>query len=181
VASSPSRKGEIELEIRYVLNGICTTWVHQYLKTGDRILLNGPYGEFHLRESDRKIVCVAGGSGMAPIKSILSAMAESGNGRETVYFFGAKAKRDLFLQDQMTDLEKRLKNFRFVPALSSPMPEDNWTGETGLITDVLARNLASGENTEAYLCGSPGMIEACIKVLKSKGIPDSLIFYDKFS
>jgi len=181
MASLPSNKNEVELEIRLVPNGLCTTYVFNYLKVGNHVTLNGPYGEFHLNESDRDIIFIAGGSGMAPIKSMLHDMAEKGISRKATYFFGARAVRDLFLIDEMKDLEKKLPNFTFIPALSEPLPEDNWRGETGLITDVLDRNVTSGENTEAYLCGSPGMIDAAVNVLTKKGIPEELIFYDKFA
>ena len=77
--------------------------------------------------------------------------------------------------------QKQLPNFKYGPALSGPKPEDNWDGETGLITQVLDRHLANGDNLEAYLCGSPGMIDASVKVLTAKGIPEELIFYDKFA
>jgi Na+-transporting NADH:ubiquinone oxidoreductase subunit F len=179
-ASVPSDKRHVELEIRYVPNGICTTFVHKYLKEGDPVVFNGPYGEFFLRDTEREIICIAGGSGMAPIKSILLDMAEKGINRRTRYFFGARSKRDLFLLDEMKELEERLPNFRFIPALSAPEPEDNWDGETGLITDVVAKHMESSDNTEAYLCGSPGMIDACVKVLTDKGVPEELIYYDKF-
>jgi Na+-transporting NADH:ubiquinone oxidoreductase subunit F len=181
VSSPPSSKDTIELEIRLVPNGICTTYVFNHLKTGDTVTINGPYGDFYLRESDREIVFVAGGSGMAPIKSMLLDMAEKGSTRKATYFFGARAVRDLFLVDEMRALQKRLPNFRFVPALSSPLPEDKWDGETGLITDVLARHYERMDHHEAYLCGSPGMIDAAIKVFKAKGLPDELTFFDKFS
>jgi Na+-transporting NADH:ubiquinone oxidoreductase subunit F len=180
-SSNPSQKDTVELEVRLVPNGICTTYVFQYLKEGQEVTLNGPYGEFFLRDTDREIVFIAGGSGMAPIKSILLKMAETGNARKATYFFGARARRDLFLVDEMHELEKKLPNFRYVPALSNPLPEDKWEGEVGLITEVLDRNLGSLNNHEAYLCGSPGMIDASVKVLTSKGIPGELIYYDKFA
>ena len=180
LASPNFTKDRIQLEIRYVPNGICTTYVFKHLKEGDQILINGPYGEFYLRDTDREIIMIAGGSGMAPIRSILMGMAKSKNPRRARYFFGARSKRDLFLTDEMKQLEEELPNFKFIPALSQPLDEDKWEEETGLITDVVARHVETGENTEAYLCGSPGMIDACVKVLTSKGIPEDLIFYDKF-
>jgi Na+-transporting NADH:ubiquinone oxidoreductase subunit F len=181
VSSAPSVKNAVELEIRLVPNGICTTYVHKHLKEGDGVTINGPYGEFFLRDTESEIVCIAGGSGMAPIKSILNDMADKGIRRKTRYFFGARSKRDLFLLDEMRELERRLPDFSFIPALSEPLSEDDWTGEKGLITEVLARHLSDGSNTEAYLCGSPGMIDACVKVLKEKGVPEGRIFYDKFA
>ena len=181
VSSIPSAKDLVELEIRLVPNGICTTYVFTRLKVGDEVKINGPYGDFYLRESDRDIIFIAGGSGMAPIKSMLLDMAENGSSRKATYFFGARAVRDLFLVDELRELEKRLPGFKFVPALSNPLPEDKWQGETGLITEVLARHFQALDHHEAYLCGSPGMIDAAIKVLKSKGLPDELVFFDKFS
>ena len=180
-SSNPSQKDIVELEVRLVPNGICTTYVFQYMKEGDEVTINGPYGEFFLRDTQRDIVFIAGGSGNAPIKSILLNMVEQGNNRKATYFFGAVSKRDLFLVDEMRELEKKLPNFKYVPALSGPKPEDNWDGETGLITEVLDRHLKSGDNVEAYLCGSPGMIDASVKVLSAKGIPEELIYYDKFA
>ena len=82
--------------------------------------------------------------------------------------------------EEMKGFEERIPDFRFVPALSGPTEEDAWTGETGLITEVVDRYIADGSNKEAYLCGSPGMIDACIRVLTAKGIPEDRIFYDKF-
>jgi Na+-transporting NADH:ubiquinone oxidoreductase subunit F len=181
VSSPPSSRGEIELEVRYVPNGICTTYVHKHLKAGDAVTLNGPYGEFYLRDSGRDVICVAGGSGMAPIKAILLDMAERKSPRKTVYFFGARARKDLFLLDEMKALEGRLPAFAFVPALSAPEPADAWTGEAGLITEVLERRLGDSREAEAYLCGNPFMIDACIKVLGKKGVPADRIYFDKFS
>jgi Na+-transporting NADH:ubiquinone oxidoreductase subunit F len=180
MASSPSRKNEIELEIRYVPEGICTTYAHNYLKEGDKVVINGPYGEFYLRDSDRDIIFIAGGSGMAPIKSIITFMAEENIQRKAKYFFGARSQKDLFLVDRMKEFEEKLPNFEFVPALSDPEENSNWEGETGLITEVVDKYLESGENKEAYLCGSPGMIKACVEVLTDNGIPDELIYFDEF-
>ena len=118
---------------------------------------------------------------MAPIKAILLDMLDKGINRKVRYFFGAVTRRDLFLVDEMKELEGKLPDFKFIPALSAPLPEDNWDGETGLITEVLARHLESGDNLEAYLCGSPGMIDACVKVLEDKGVSTELIYYDKFA
>ncbi|MDC7226567.1 MAG: 2Fe-2S iron-sulfur cluster binding domain-containing protein [Spirochaetales bacterium] len=181
MSSVPSEKNIIELEIRLVPEGICTTWVHQYLKEGDEVTINGPYGDFFLRDTDRDIICIAGGSGNAPIKSILLDMAEKGNNRKVSYFYGAQAIKDLVLPDEMAAISERLPNYRYIPVLSNPDPDDEWDGETGWVTDAVARHMDGGDNVEAYLCGSPGMIDACIKVLTEQGVPEELIFYDKFA
>ena len=180
-SSDPDERNVIELEIRLVPNGICTTYVHRHLKEGEAITINGPYGDFYLQDTDHDIIFIAGGSGMAPVKSILLEMARTGNPRRARYFFGAKSKRDLFLVDEMRALERQLPDFGFVPALSEPDTNDHWEGETGLITEVVDRRVESAQNTEAYLCGSPFMIDACIEVLKAKGMPEERIYYDKFA
>lgn len=181
ISSPPDRTDSLEFEIRLVPNGICTTYVHQYLKVGDKVTVNGPYGEFYLRDSEREIVFIAGGSGMAPIKSILFDMKAKGNQRKATYFFGAVSKQDLFHVETMRQLEAEMPNFKFVPALSQPKPEDHWDGATGLVTEVLERHLEGNADVEAYLCGSPGMINACVKVLNAKGVPENMIFFDKFA
>ena len=86
----------------------------------------------------------------------------------------------MYYSKELEELEKKYPNFKYIPALSEPDPEDNWKGETGLITEVVARNTKDLTDVEAYLCGSPGMIDACIKVLSNKKMPDEQIFYDKF-
>jgi Na+-transporting NADH:ubiquinone oxidoreductase subunit F len=181
ISSSPSLRNEIELEIRLVPNGICTTYVHRHLKVGDAVTINGPYGDFFRREGDAEMICIAGGSGMAPIKAILQDMADRGMARPVRYFFGARSRRDLFLVDEMKALEAKVPGFRFIPALSVPQPEDEWTGEVGLITDVVARHVPDATGKEAYLCGSPLMIDACVKVLKAKGMAGDRIYFDKFA
>jgi len=180
MASVPSDHSHIELEIRLVPNGICTTYVHKYLKEGDEVLVNGPYGDFYLHESDHDIICIAGGSGMAPIKSILLDMQEKKSKRNATYFFGARSAKDLFLIDEMKELETKMEGFTFVPALSEPEEVDNWTGDVGLITDIVAQHVKDGSNSEAYLCGSPGMIDACIRVLTECGVSEERIYFDKF-
>ena len=81
----------------------------------------------------------------------------------------------------MRAIERALPNFRFIPSLSAPAPEDRWEGETGMITEVVGRHVGDASQAEAYLCGSPRMIEACVEVLRAKGMPESRIFYDKFA
>ncbi len=181
IATDPQDKTHIDTLIRLVPNGICTTWVFNHLREGDAVKLNGPYGDFRLHDGDGEMIFIAGGSGMAPFCSILAEMKRTGNPRPTRYFFGARACRDLFYLDDMQQYEQALPNFTFIPALSDPAPDDQWTGETGLITDVVGRHYQDCSDKQAYLCGSPGMIDACIKVLSAKGMPAENIFFDKFA
>jgi Na+-transporting NADH:ubiquinone oxidoreductase subunit F len=183
MSSPPSVRKGVELLIRLVPNGIVTTYVHKMLRVGDRIRILGPFGDFFLRETDSDIIFIAGGSGMAPIRSIVLDMMEKGVERNAYYFFGARSKKDLFYLEEMKEIESKMPNFHFIPALSDPLPEDGWEGEVGLITDVVDRYLAGqGDepSREGYLCGSPGMINACISVLKKHNVPEEKIYYDKF-
>jgi Na+-transporting NADH:ubiquinone oxidoreductase subunit F len=182
IASNPSVKDSIEMIVRYVPNGAATTYVFKALQKGDKATITGPYGTFFLQEqSQRDIVCIAGGSGKAPIRSILARLKELGMTRKVRYFFGAKAVRDLYYTEEMQQLAKEYPNFEYIPALSNPLPEDQWQGATGLITDVLDRMTGDLAEAEAYLCGSPGMIDACIKVLNKHAIKPVNVYYDKFA
>lgn len=187
MSSKPSDSGHVEMLIRLVPGGAATTWVHTALKEGDRVEVVGPFGDFGIKDTDAVMVCVAGGSGMAPFKSMLGHIAETGAypAKEIWYFFGARSKRDMFYLDEMAELEKKLPRFHFVPALSEPKPEDAWEGPTGLITNVLdsyiKEKMPAGRPMEGYLCGSPGMIDACIKVMGANGIAADKIYYDKFA
>ena len=182
IASPVTAKDYVDLMIRLVPEGICTTWVHQYLKEGDRVTLLGPMGDFGLRPGDGEMVLVAGGSGMAPMVSLLEDMKRNGEKRKITYFFGAVSLKDLFYVEEMKAFEKEIAGFLFVPALSKQDPNDNWTGATGLITEPLADHLKKidAKSAQGYLCGSPGMINACIKVMTSNGIPMEQIYYDPF-
>lgn len=181
ISSDPEDKGVIDLIIRRVPNGICTTWCFEHLKKGDAVRLNGPYGEFRLSETEAPMVFVAGGSGMAPFVSILHFMQKTNNLREAVYFFGGNTIRDLCLAEQMKGFEKALPNFTFVPVVSRPEEGDGWEGETGLVTEAVKRRFKVLSGYEGYLCGSPGMIDAAAKVFTSLGMPEDKIYYDKFA
>jgi Na+-transporting NADH:ubiquinone oxidoreductase subunit F len=180
ISSAPSDNKAIELVIRYVPNGMVTTYVFNHLKEGQKARLIGAFGEFYLRDSDREIVCIAGGSGLAPIRSIILDMIDRGiSHRKATFFFGAVSQRDLYYVEEFRAIEKEHAWFKFVPALSNDKTEHPYAN--GLITDVVANNYGSLAEMEAYLCGSPGMIGACEKVLTGKGMPVERIFYDKFS
>ena len=183
MSSTPVEHSAVELCVRLVPNGILTTYVFNHMKEGDTALLNGPYGDFFLREdSDREIICIAGGSGLAPIKSIvLDMVARKVTHRKTRFFFGARTLSDLYYTDLFGQIQKENDFFEFIPALSAPDERGTGGYEKGLITDVVFRHYEKFDNHEAYLCGSPGMIDACIAALTKKGMPENLIFYDKFS
>ena len=183
IASPGSETESIDLMIRLVPEGIVTTWVHHILEEGERVKFTGPMGDFCLHEGTGEIVMVAGGSGMAPMVSLLSELARSKSHRKITFFFGAVSGKDLFYTEEMKHFEEVIPHFAFVPALSQPDPGDEWKGERGLITVSLENHLKKSDNSEsqAYLCGSPGMIKACIGVLKKHGLTDERIFFDPFA
>jgi propane monooxygenase reductase subunit len=180
MANSPSADDRVELLTKLLPGGVFSTYLRERAVAGDRLPLRGPFGQFQIAETVAPIVMVAGGSGMAPIYSMLTDLREQGSTREIVFYYGARSARDLYWLDRFAALERELASFRFVPALSEPLPEDGWQGQTGLITEVIARNSNSLRGAEGYLCGPPGMIDAAVAVLKSKGMFTSRIRFDKF-
>jgi len=182
MSHDPKDQSHVEMIIRRVPGGQATTFVHDAMQVGDKITLTGPYGNFYLREeTNRDIICIAGGSGKAPIRSIMHYLRDKGMPRKVKYFFGAKTTKDLYYTEEFQNLETRFPNFKYIPALSGSTPEEKWDGETGLITQVIDRMNGDLSQTEAYLCGSPGMINACVEVLRKHNIKEENIFYDKFS
>jgi len=181
IASPPGDKTHVDLIIRLVPKGICTTYVFEVLQEGDKVTINGPHGKFCLTGSSEELVFIAGGSGIAPILSILADMREKGIDRKARFFYGVSTLRDLYLFDEAKKFEGELPGFEYIPSIARLAPDEAWDGETGLVTDVLDRHIKEGQVKEAYLCGSPGMIDASAEVLHRKGIKDNSIFYDKFS
>lgn len=181
IASDSAKKNVLEFIIRLVPGGICTTYCFEYLKEGDDAKMNGPYGEFRLTETEKEMVWIAGGSGMAPFVSILYQMKNMNNQRKVTYYFGSNKVRELFFLDEMKQFEKDLPNFKFVPVVFKPDEDEKWGGETGLVTEAVGRNNKNLTDIEGYLCGSPGMIDASIKVLKELGMNEEKIYYDKFA
>lgn len=179
IASDPAQNDMIDLIIRKVPNGICTTWCFEFLQIGQNVRFTGPFGDFHLTATTSPMIFIAGGSGMAPFISILHQMANTSNPRKTVFFFGGNRPEDLYLLDQMRQFERQLDGFRFVPVVTTPGTQ--WTGQTGLVTEAVERSFRNLSDHEAYLCGSPGMIDASIEVLKRLGVEPSKIYYDKYA
>ncbi len=175
--------GELEFMIKAYPDGKFSSLLSGgSLKEGDELEVTGPYGVFTLREkSERPLLFIGGGAGMAPILALLRAMADQGTDRQAVFYYGARGPKDLFHLDELAELEQRLPNFRFVPALSEAGEDGDWDGETGLITDVVARCEKELGEVDAYLCGPPPMVDAAIAMLEQNGVPDNRVYYDKFT
>ncbi len=179
IASETKHEDRILLNVRLVEGGLGSTYLHS-LEGGAEVEFVGPYGDFVVKDTDKDIVCVAGGIGLAPIRSIIFSMLDEGTKRKIILFYGAREKGDLYYYNELKELEKKHTNFRFIPAPDIPEPE--WEGDVGLITDVMQRYLKQDEadNMEAYLCGPPPMMDAAIEVLSELGVKEEDILFDKF-
>ncbi|MBE0450565.1 MAG: 2Fe-2S iron-sulfur cluster binding domain-containing protein [Clostridia bacterium] len=180
IASSPLDPKAVELYIGYVKDGVATTYVHNYLKEGQKITVVGPYGDFYYQDGDREMVMVAIGTGMAPIMSILKYMHSKKIDRKVTFYFGARTREDLFEMETLEALKKDMPNLKVITCLSKPTESCNWDGEQGRVTDMLKKFLENAEDKEAYLCGSPVMIDSVTPVLIEKGMPAERIYFDKF-
>jgi propane monooxygenase reductase subunit len=184
MANTPGTANELEFMIKVYPDGHFSGLLDSGgIKAGDELELTGPYGVFTLRAtSTRRLLFIGGGAGMAPIMSLLRTLAETGNGRPAVYYYGARRSEDLFHVEELEQLVEALPEFRFVPALSeTEAGEGGWAGETGLITDVVDRLEEDVSEVEAYVCGPPPMVEAAIALLEGRGVPESQIHFDKFT
>jgi len=180
--TSSKDTGQLEFVIKVYPDGLFSHFLDATLVAGDRLDLVGPYGVFTLRDGrDSDLVFVGGGAGMAPILSVLRSLADKGSTRKATYYYGARRKRDLCFEKDLAALEEALPNFRFVPALSEPDPDEPWDGEVGLITDVVRRHETDLTDTDSYVCGPPPMVEAAMHVLTELGASEKHIYYDKFT
>src|SRR5689334_20985936 len=183
MASLAADSGELEFMIKRYPGGRFSGLLgDEGLKVGDELEVTGPYGVFTLRASSpRRIVFIGGGAGMAPILCLLRSMADAGVDRPAVYYYGARTATDLFHLEELEALSARLPSFSFVPALSEAADGEEWSGETGLITDVVERLEDDLAEVDAYLCGPPPMVDAAIAMLERLGVPESHIYFDKFT
>lgn len=182
IASLSTTTSSIQMNIRLNPQGTVTPWIFNELTEGMTLYFTGPRGNFYLRNTESPLIFIAGGSGMAPVRSILQTMKAYNINRKVIYFFGALTQRDLFYLDEMAGFEKSLPDFKFIPALSNEPGGSGWAGMTGLITDVMDRVCTySLKDYEAYLCGKPAMVDGCIAVLEKKGLDKSNAFFDLFN
>ncbi|MEJ6394595.1 NADH:ubiquinone reductase (Na(+)-transporting) subunit F [Gymnodinialimonas sp. 2305UL16-5] len=192
IASRPDDVGRAVFNIRLAVPppgredevppGIVSSWLFS-LKPGDDILLSGPFGDFHIQETDREMIFVGGGVGMAPLRAMIHQELARGSARRIRYLYGARSLEDLFYSEEFTEQAAAHRTFSWTPALSDPAPGDRWTGATGFIHETLRAELAdhpAPEECEYYLCGPPVMISAVLATLDRLGVQPAAIFYDDF-
>lgn len=164
--------------------GVCSSYIFSR-KPGDKVMISGPYGEFFIKDTEREMVYIGGGAGMAPLRSHLFHLFHTlKTSRKVSYWYGARSKGEIFYEAEFRKIEKEFPNFSFHIALSEPRPEDNWNGYVGFIHQVLYDNYLSQheepEEIEYYLCGPPMMNDAVFKMLYNLGVPEEMIDYDDF-
>jgi len=164
--------------------GICSSYIFS-LKPGDKVMVSGPYGEFFIKDTDKEMMFIGGGAGMAPMRShIFDLFLTKKTKRKATFWYGGRSMRELFYVDQFRAIEKDNPNFTFNIGLSEPMPEDNWTGYTGFIHQIIHDNYLVNheepEEIEYYLCGPPMMNDAVLKMLDDMGVPPENIMFDDF-
>lgn len=164
--------------------GICSSYIFSR-KPGDKVMVSGPYGEFHIKPTKREMMFIGGGAGMAPMRSHLFHLFHTEKtDRKTTFWYGGRSKRELFYMEDFEDIQHNFPNFRFEVALSEPLPGDNWKGYTGFIHQVIMDNYLKQhpepEEIEYYLCGPPMMNAAIFKMLDELGVPNEMIAFDDF-
>ena len=193
MANYPDEKGIIKFNIRIATPpprsnhppGIMSSYVFN-MKPGDKVKVYGPFGEFFAKETDAEMVFIGGGAGMAPMRShIFDQLCRLNSKRKITFWYGARSKKEMFYVEDFDRLAEEHDNFEWHVALSEPQPEDNWTGYTGFIHNVVhdqyLKDHPAPEDCEYYMCGPPIMNASVIKMLKSLGVEDENIALDEFS
>ena len=193
MANHPAEGNMIMLNIRIaspppdnpnVPPGIASSYTFN-LKAGDKVTVSGPYGEFYIKDTDREMVYIGGGAGMAPLRShIFHLLKTEKSKRKISFWYGARSVKEMFYDDEFKALAEEFDNFTYQVALSDPLPEDNWDGPTGFIHqvahDMHLENHEDPTECEYYLCGPPMMISAVQKMLWDLGVEEEMIDYDDF-
>ncbi len=194
MANYPEEKGIIKLNVRIatpppgapdsIPPGVMSSYIFN-LKPGDKVIISGPFGEFFAKETDAEMVFIGGGAGMAPMRShIFDQLKRLSSTRKISYWYGARSLREMFYVEEFDKLQEENENFSWHVALSEPMPEDNWTGLTGFIHQVLfdeyLKDHPAPEDCEYYMCGPPLMSSAVINLLENLGVEPENILLDDF-
>ena len=181
LATAPHEDDFLELHIRHVPGGRFTDYVFTDMKEKAILRFEGPLGSFFLREeSDRPIILMGGGTGFAPLRGMTEHAIAAGLQRPIEIYWGVRAKRDLYLHDLAEAWAREHENIRYVPVLSEPAEEDEWSGRTGFVHQAVTEDHPDLSGHEVYMSGPPAMIEAARTAFASCGLPDEFLFYDSF-
>ena len=189
MANPPGRDGKLAFIIKKYPGGAFSSLLEGDLAAGSPLVLKGPFG-MCFRRAGRvgPMVLIGGGSGMSPLWSILQDHLAVGEPRRVTFFYGARARRDLFYLDELAAISRQERRFRFIPALSHRSADDEWRGEVGPIHEVVARRLPEmaddgwdSSETDVYACGPAPMIDAVLGVLQGKSFLPPNIYVDRFT
>lgn len=178
LANAPEQDALLELHIRHVAGGHFTEHVFNVMKAKDIMRINGPHGSFFLRESDKPILFVAGGTGFAPIKSILTHAFHNKIEREMVLYWGARALPDVYLPNLAAKWQQEQANFTFIPVLDQPHAD--WPGRSGRVHEAVLADFADLSGYQVYACGAPVMVKAAKASFMARGLPEDEFFSDAF-
>jgi propane monooxygenase reductase component len=185
MANAPSESTHLSFIIKKYPNGAFSSQLDGKMSVGDAVTAKGPYGTcFRREERPGPMLLIGGGSGMSPLWSILADHIASEEQRPVRFFYGARTRADLFYLDELATIAGRLKDFKFVPALSHAEAGDGWDGDTGFVHEVVLRHLREEKLTgtiDAYACGPTPMIDAVLPVLQMNGVEPDHIYFDKFT
>jgi len=183
IATPPHDDSLLELHIRHVPGGRFTGQLFNEFKGREILRFEGPLGSFYLREdSDKPIIFVAGGTGFAPIKAVIEHALHHRIDRQMVLYWGARARRDLYLPALPGQWQQQHPNFTFIPVLSEPAPDDAWPGRTGLVHQAVLDDFADLSGWQVYACGAPAMIDAARTTFTGdRRLPEDQFFADSFT
>ena len=183
LATAPHDDGFLQLHIRHMPDGAFTEHLFRGMPAREILRIEGPHGAFYLREqSDKPMIFVAGGTGFAPIKSVLEHAFHLQVARPMVLYWGARSRRDLYLPDLPREWSRSHPEFRYVPVLSEPLPSDHWDGRVGLVHSAVLDDYPDLSRHQVYACGAPLMIDAARRDFRElRGLPEAEFFADSFT
>lgn len=183
LANAPHQEGGIELHIRHMPGGLFTDHVFGAMKEREILRFEGPLGTFFLRDDARKpVICLASGTGFAPMKSLLEQAFFKGNTRDFVLYWGGRTKADLYMMDLARSWEAQHSNFKFVPVLSEPTEACQWNGRTGFVHRAVMEDFPDMSGQQVYACGAPVVIDSARRdFVQQCGLPEDEFFADSFT
>ena len=182
LANAPHDDDLLQIHVRHVPGGQFTDFVFTEMKEKAILRFEGPLGTFFLREgNDKPIIFLAGGTGFAPIKGIVEHAFFKGITRPMTLYWGARSLRDLYMPHLPGSWQEAHPEFNFIPVLSNPLPEDNWTGRTGLAPDAVLEDFSDLSGYEVYACGAPAMVTVAHAAFIERGLPEEAFLSDAFT
>ena len=174
--------------IRLVHGGKLSSWLAQSDRTGEHVIISGPMGKFGIDDTNKTMVCIAGGSGMSAINAIVEEACSKSIARDCYFFYGARTQADLYCLEELEDITRQWNknnSFKFIPVLSEESEDSDWDGPRGFVTqhfkeEYLDKGIVDIKNIKAFFCGPPPMIDHGVKVLEEAGLASEDIKFDKF-